>query len=84
MISFYLSNIFILSSRSSYIRLQRENPFAFGIFHVLQSKILYKGDQILKVNGVDVRRLTCDQIVNILRVAVYNNGYALVQVIFFF
>ncbi|KAK6107669.1 PDZ domain (Also known as DHR or GLGF) family protein [Brugia pahangi] len=45
-----------------------------------QSKILYKGDQILKVNGVDVRRLTCDQIVNILRLAVYNNGYALVQV----
>ncbi|VDN89780.1 unnamed protein product [Brugia pahangi] len=49
-----------------------------------QSKILYKGDQILKVNGVDVRRLTCDQIVNILRLAVYNNGYALVQVIPFF
>ncbi|KAM3717655.1 Disks large [Dirofilaria immitis] len=45
-----------------------------------QSKILYKGDQILKVNGIDVRRLTCDQIVNILRLAVYNNGYALVQV----
>ncbi|KAL3985025.1 PDZ domain (Also known as DHR or GLGF) family protein [Acanthocheilonema viteae] len=45
-----------------------------------QSKILHKGDQILKVNGVDVRRLTCDQIVNILRVAVYSNGHALVQV----
>uniref|UniRef100_A0A0R3RKC9 PDZ domain-containing protein n=1 Tax=Elaeophora elaphi TaxID=1147741 RepID=A0A0R3RKC9_9BILA len=57
-----------------------QNPFAFGIFHLLQSKILYKGDQILKVNGVDVRRLTCDQIVSILRVAVYSNGYALVQV----
>ncbi|EFO14973.1 hypothetical protein LOAG_13543 [Loa loa] len=45
-----------------------------------QSKILYKGDQILQVNDVDVRRLTCDQIVNILRVAVCNNGYALLQV----
>uniref|UniRef100_A0A915PL80 PDZ domain-containing protein n=1 Tax=Setaria digitata TaxID=48799 RepID=A0A915PL80_9BILA len=45
-----------------------------------QSRILYKGDQILKVNGADVRRLTCDQIVNVLRLAVNNNGYALMQV----
>lgn len=50
-------------------------------FLLLQSKVLYKGDQILKVNGVDVRRLTCDQIVSMLRVAVCSNGYAFVQVI---
>ncbi|VIO97944.1 Uncharacterized protein BM_BM12383 [Brugia malayi] len=63
---------------------QKSNQFYISYISIfrsmLQSKILYKGDQILKVNGVDVRRLTCDQIVNILRLAVYNNGYALVQV----
>ncbi|VDO50382.1 unnamed protein product [Onchocerca flexuosa] len=57
-----------------------ENSFAFDILHVFQSKILRKGDQILKVNGIDVRRLTCDQIAKILRLAVYNNGYALLQI----
>ncbi|VDK80239.1 unnamed protein product [Onchocerca ochengi] len=45
-----------------------------------QSEILHKGDRILKVNGIDVRRLTCDQTAKILRLAVYNNGYALLQI----
>ncbi|CAG9540126.1 unnamed protein product [Cercopithifilaria johnstoni] len=65
-------------------RLGGSKTRGFFIQHVnqksKQSKFLYKGDQILKVNGVDVRRLTCDQIVNILRVAVCSNGYALIQV----
>ncbi|VDN18496.1 unnamed protein product [Gongylonema pulchrum] len=45
-----------------------------------QSKILRRGDQILEVNGINVRRLTCDQIANMLRLAVYNNGYARLQI----
>ncbi|VDM98954.1 unnamed protein product [Thelazia callipaeda] len=49
-----------------------------------QSEILYKGDRILEVNGVDVRRWTCDQIANILRLVVQNKGYVLLQVIHIF
>uniref|UniRef100_A0A0M3HQ08 PDZ domain-containing protein n=1 Tax=Ascaris lumbricoides TaxID=6252 RepID=A0A0M3HQ08_ASCLU len=46
-----------------------------------QSKLLKNGDRILEVGGIDVRRLTCDQVASILRLSMIKHGYASLRVI---